>query len=863
MFFAIFFESFSTAGDLAVLATLNFTVNRLNSGTPSTFLLAHKNRQLRMAVDDSWGMISKICTELQSGFMLMLMGESNQRSHEAYMSVVNALEIPLINWELSPHAFLPNTPNNFEASIKPPNAQLLADLLLMKGWNNFVYFHDSDISNRAAQNLRMIYLHLNGRTNNSISSEMLQLPKDVEQFGEFLRQFNLKRFKLNLTENIILDTKNNYRQQQLLQAIRSAQFNQQKYNYVVANYDFLPYDVEMFQQGNINITGFQIIERENREFALLKRQIELAIKELNEKPDLDLETRLAFVHDAVLVAKAALEATLRKNDSLFRKNFRHGELYNKNFPGIYCYPSMDKQNSNRPFLTFEHGRLISKAITSLKLSGSTSGTLSGQVEFDRDGVRKNFLVTVIDLTSDTKSAFNKKELLIWRHSTGFLKDRTEAHWRQQTQNSRSGQSEGGPKKIVRVVTVRSDPFVMLKRECDPAKVGHLLRGEADVSVASLTINQDRERVVDFSKPFLTTGISIMIKKPDKQEFSVFSFMAPLSSEIWIVEEMANGGFTISNDFSVYNCMWFTLAAFMQQGTDILPRSISGRIASSAWWFFTMIIEKMQAPIESVEDLAKQTKIKYGIQAGGSTAQFFKYSSVQIYQRMWRFMESQVPSVFVNSYAEGIERVRTHKGLGANLNSVGYGVATPFGSEWKDVINLAILALQELGELKKLENKWWYDRGQCDQGITDGSSASLNLSKVAGIFYILMAGMIASMIAALGEFLYRSRIEARKGQITSMQNLRDSLCDQLKLSLQGNALIKDGSAHEMLKKQKISSLLPANYSDPGLQPFTGAGLTPINPRQVPPPYSNKNSDVDQRKNNSGHRQKIQRPYNTAV
>uniref|UniRef100_A0A915N870 Ionotropic glutamate receptor C-terminal domain-containing protein n=1 Tax=Meloidogyne javanica TaxID=6303 RepID=A0A915N870_MELJA len=278
--------------------------------------------------------------------------------------------------------------------------------------------------------------------------------------------------------------------------------------------------------------------------------------------------------------------------------------------------------------------------------------------------------------------------------------------------------------------------------------------------------------------------------------------------------MANGGFTISNDFSVYNCMWFTLAAFMQQGTDILPRSISGRIASSAWWFFTMIIEKMQAPIESVEDLAKQTKIKYGIQAGGSTAQFFKYSSVQIYQRMWRFMESQVPSVFVNSYAEGIERVRTHKGRYAFL-------------------------------------------------LEDGSSASLNLSKVAGIFYILMAGMIASMIAALGEFLYRSRIEARKGQITSMQNLRDSLCDQLKLSLQGNALIKDGSAHEMLKKQKISSLLPANYSDPGLQPFTGAGLTPINPRQVPPPYSNKNSDVDQRKNNSGHRQKIQRPYNTAV
>ena len=39
----------------------------------------------------------------------------------------------------------------------------------------------------------------------------------------------------------------------------------------------------------------------------------------------------------------------------------------------------------------------------------------------------------------------------------------------------------------------------------------------------------------------------------------------------------------------------------------------------------LTLEKMQAPIESVEDLAKQTKIKYGIQGGGSTASFFKVS----------------------------------------------------------------------------------------------------------------------------------------------------------------------------------------------------------------------------------------------
>lgn len=56
---------------------------------------------------------------------------------------------------------------------------------------------------------------------------------------------------------------------------------------------------------------------------------------------------------------------------------------------------------------------------------------------------------------------------------------------------------------------------------------------ADIAVAPLTINQERERAVDFSKPFMTTGISIMIQKPEKQEFSIFSFMQPLDTRVWM------------------------------------------------------------------------------------------------------------------------------------------------------------------------------------------------------------------------------------------------------------------------------------------------------------------------------------------
>lgn len=57
--------------------------------------------------------------------------------------------------------------------------------------------------------------------------------------------------------------------------------------------------------------------------------------------------------------------------------------------------------------------------------------------------------------------------------------------------------------------------------------------EADIAIAPMTITAERERVIDFTKPFMSLGISIMIKKPVKQTPGVFSFLNPLSQEIWV------------------------------------------------------------------------------------------------------------------------------------------------------------------------------------------------------------------------------------------------------------------------------------------------------------------------------------------
>ena len=82
---------------------------------------------------------------------------------------------------------------------------------------------------------------------------------------------------------------------------------------------------------------------------------------------------------------------------------------------------------------------------------------------------------------------------------------------------------------------------------------------------------------------------------------------------------------------------------MQQGSDVAPISLSNRLLCGMWYFFTLImiasytanlaafltVETLDKPIESAEDLAKQTDIKYGVLDGGSTMNFFKVQSLTI------------------------------------------------------------------------------------------------------------------------------------------------------------------------------------------------------------------------------------------
>lgn len=173
------------------------------------------------------------------------------------------------------------------------------------------------------------------------------------------------------------------------------------------------------------------------------------------------------------------------------------------------------------------------------------------------------------------------------------------------------------------------------------------------------------------------------------------------------------------------------------------------------------------------------------------------SQITLYSKMWEYMNSR-KHVFVRSYDEGIRRVRTSKGkyafliespkndytnerepcdtmkVGRNLDAKGFGVATPLGSPLRDPINLAVLSLKENGELTKLMNKWWFDRTECRHGDKqDASRNELSLSNVAGIFFILIGGLLVALAVALVEFCLKSSSDVIQTQPKTSNQMKQS------------------------------------------------------------------------------------------
>ncbi|KAL3227154.1 hypothetical protein MRX96_048813 [Rhipicephalus microplus] len=145
--------------------------------------------------------------------------------------------------------------------------------------------------------------------------------------------------------------------------------------------------------------------------------------------------------------------------------------------------------------------------------------------------------------------------------------------------------------------------------------------------------------------------------------------------------------------------------------------------------------------------------------------------------MWHAMKEDM----VSSVTEGVERVERGgyaflmestsieyvvrrrcqlKQIGGLLDSKGYGIATPHGSPYRDILSSTLLHLQERGTLRKFKDHWWKVRDplkrcpttEAGESRTDATS-TLGLRTVGGVFVVLLAGLGLACLIAFAELFY--------------------------------------------------------------------------------------------------------------
>ncbi|KAM4674445.1 glutamate receptor 2 isoform 1-T1 [Amazona ochrocephala] len=791
-----------------------------------------------LEVANSFAVTNAFCSQFSRG-VFAIFGFYDKKSVNTITSFCGTLHVSFIT-----PSFPTDGTHPFVIQMRPDLKGALLSLIEYYQWTKFAYLYDSDrglstlqaVLDSAAEKKWQVTAINVGNINNDRKDETYRsLFQDLEVKKERRVILDCERDKVNdIVDQVITIGK-----------------HVKGYHYIIANLGFTDGDLSKIQFGGANVSGFQIVDYDDPLVSkFIQRWSTLEEKEYPGAHTSTIKYTSALTYDAVQVMTEAFRNLRKQRIEISRRGNAGDCLAN-------------------PAVPWGHGVEIERALKQVQVEG-----LTGNIKFDQNGKRINFTINVMELKST-----GPRKIGYWSEVDKMVVNPLDGPL--------GNESSGLENKTIIVTTILESPYVMMKknhemlegndryegycvdlateiakhcgfkykltivgdgkygaRDADTkiwnGMVGELVYGKADIAIAPLTITLVREEVIDFSKPFMSLGISIMIKKPQKSKPGVFSFLDPLAYEIWMcivfayigvsvvlflvsrfspyewhTEEFEDGRETqtneSTNEFGIFNSLWFSLGAFMQQGCDISPRSLSGRIVGGVWWFFTLIIissytanlaafltvERMVSPIESAEDLSKQTEIAYGTLDSGSTKEFFRRSKIAVFDKMWTYMKSAEPSVFVRTTAEGVARVRKSKGkyayllestmneyieqrkpcdtmkVGGNLDSKGYGIATPKGSSLRNAVNLAVLKLNEQGLLDKLKNKWWYDKGECGSGGGDSKekTSALSLSNVAGVFYILVGGLGLAMLVALIEFCYKSRAEAKRMKVAkNAQNI---------------------------------------------------------------------------------------------
>ncbi|KAJ4931407.1 hypothetical protein JOQ06_025704, partial [Pogonophryne albipinna] len=344
-------------------------------------------------------------------------------------------------------------------------------------------------------------------------------------------------------------------------------------------------------------------------------------------------------------------------------------------------------------------------------------------------------------------------------------------------------------------------------------IGEVVYKRADMAIGSLTINEERSEVVDFSVPFVETGISVMVSRSNGT-VSPSAFLEPYSPAVWVMmfvmcltvvavtvfifeffspvgynRSLANGKKAGGSTFTIGKSVWLLWAIVFNNSVPVEnPRGTTSKIMVLIWAFFAVIFLAsytanlaafmiQEEYIDTVSGLSDKKfqhpeeqypPLKFGTVPNGSTEKNIRSNYPDMHQYMGKYNQRGVEDAITNLktgkldafiYDAAVLNYMARKDEGCKVMTIGsgkvfattgYGIALHKNSRWKRPLDLALLQLVGDDEIEMLERLWL--SGICHNDKIEVMSSKLDIDNMAGVFYMLLVAMGLSLLVFAWEHL---------------------------------------------------------------------------------------------------------------
>ncbi|XP_067334051.1 glutamate receptor, ionotropic, N-methyl D-aspartate 2Ca isoform X2 [Channa argus] len=357
-------------------------------------------------------------------------------------------------------------------------------------------------------------------------------------------------------------------------------------------------------------------------------------------------------------------------------------------------------------------------------------------------------------------------------------------------------------------------------------IGEVFYKRADMAIGSLTINEERSEIIDFSVPFVETGISVMVARSNGT-VSPSAFLEPYSPAVWVMmfvmcltvvaitvfvfEYCSPVGYNRSlvsakdpggPTFTIGKSVWLLWGIVFNNSVPVEnPKGTTSKIMVLVWAFFAviflasytanlaafMIQEQYIDTVSGLSDKKFQKPqeqyppFRFGTVPNGSTERNIRSNYPEMHSHMVKYNQKGVEDA-LNSLKSGkldafiydaaVLNYMAGKDEGCKLVTIGsgkvfattgYGIALQKDSRWKRPIDLALLQFLADGDTQKLQTVWL--TGICRNEKKEVMSSKLDIDNMAGVFYMLLVAMGLSLLVFAWEHLlyWKLRHSVRKSE----------------------------------------------------------------------------------------------------